>query len=242
MRPSIVIMTLSLASLSPLAFADLTFEQELRQGCAKVKTYAAQGKKFYDQKRYDQAIVQFKQQAAWSSFCRMNAKDGSTTFTESEIHTAFNNVGLSYAKVGQPQWARAWFDVYPEAKSSQFNLKQLPAPQKRSDLSGKYVRYAGFGQWQTLTVKRFTKTYQIDFNGLYMGARSLIYGPNMGIFHTTMPVNASKAQYRIRNCKIELSFKFDPASGQQIEVKETNTDDCGFGHNVSAQGIYLKVE
>ena len=232
----------TLTVLSPLCFGDTTFEQELRAGCAKVKNYAANGKKFYDQQQYAKAIEQFEQQATWSSFCSINVEDGGIAFTEHEISTAFNNVGLSYAKLGKPLWARAWFSVYLEAKSSQFNLQQLPAPKKSSNLAGKYVRYSGFGQWNTIEVKRTAKSYDIEFNGLYMGIRSLIYGPNIGEFQTTMPFNKTQANYRLDDCKIDLTFKFDPKVGQQIDVKETPYTNCGFGHNVSASGVYLKVE
>jgi hypothetical protein len=236
------LLSIGLFSLSTLSFADSAFEQELRSGCSKVQSYANNGKKFYDQKQYQKAIAQFEQQAAWSSFCALNVEDGGTAFSEAHITTAFNNVGLSYAKLGKPQWARAWFSVYPEAKSSQFNLKQLPTPKKSTNLAGKYVRYAGFGQWNTIEVKRASNAYQIEFNGLYMGLRSLIYGPNVGEFSTPMSLNKAQANYRVEDCRIDLKFGFSAKQGQYIQVDETNMMSCGFGHNVSAEGLYLKVE
>ena len=36
--------------------AELSYEQELQQGCAKLKQYANNGKKLYDQKQYKKAI------------------------------------------------------------------------------------------------------------------------------------------------------------------------------------------
>jgi len=236
------LFSIGLLILSTLTFADSEFEKELHSGCSQVQNYANNGKKFYDQKQYQKAIEQFKQQAAWSSFCAMNVEDGGTAFSERDITTAFNNVGLSYAKLGNPQWARAWFSVYPKAQSSQFNLKQLPAPEKPKNLAGKYVRYAGFGEWNTMEVKRTSNAYQIEFNGFYMGLRSLIYGPNLGGFSTRMPLNKIQTNYSVEDCKIDLKFQFSAQSGQQIVVNSSNPMSCGFGHNVSADGMYLKVE
>ncbi|WP_312585761.1 hypothetical protein [Acinetobacter sp.] len=236
------LFSIGLLILSTLTFADSEFEKELHSGCSQVQNYANNGKKFYDQKQYQKAIEQFKQQAAWSSFCAMNVEDGGTAFSERDITTAFNNVGLSYAKLGNPQWARAWFSVYPKAQSSQFNLKQLPAPEKPKNLAGKYVRYAGFGEWNTMEVKRTSNAYQIEFNGFYMGLRSLIYGPNLGGFSTRMPLNKIQTNYSVEDCKIDLKFQFSAQSGQQIVVNSSNPMSCGFGHNVSAEGAYLKVE
>ena len=236
------LLSIGLLSVSTLTFADSEFEKELRSGCSKVQSYANNGKKFYDQKQYQKAIAQFEQQAAWSSFCAMNVEDGGTAFSERDITRAFNNVGLSYAKLGKPQWARAWFSVFPNAKASQFNLKQLPAPEKPKNLAGKYVRYAGFGQWNTMEVKWASNAYQIEFNGLYMGLRSLIYGPNIGEFSTRMPLNKAQTNYSVEDCKIDLKFQFNAQIGQQIAVNSSNPMSCGFGHNVSADGMYLKVE
>ena len=236
------LLSIGLLGLSAHTFADSDFEKELRSGCSKVQSYANNGKKFYDQKQYQKAIAQFKQQAAWSSFCAMNVEDGGTAFSERDITTAFNNVGLSYAKLGKPQWARAWFSVFPNTKASQFNLKQLPAPEKPKNFAGKYVRYAGFGQWNTMEVKPVSNAYQIEFNGLYMGLRSLIYGPNMGEFLTPMSLNKAQANYSVEDCKIDLKFQFNAQIGQQIAVNSSNPMSCGFGHNVSADGMYLKVE
>ena len=54
-----------LLTVSTLASADDTFEQELRQGCAKVKSSANAGKKLYDHKQYQKALEQFQYQATW---------------------------------------------------------------------------------------------------------------------------------------------------------------------------------
>ncbi len=212
---------IGILTLSTLTFADSDFEKELRTSCSKVKSYANNGKKFYDQKHYQQAIAQFKQQAAWSSFCEMNRDEAKTSFSEQAITTAFNNVGLSYSKLGKPQWARAWFSVYPDAKSSQFNLKQLPPPKKDTQLAGTYVQHAGFGAWSTLKIVKQQQHYA----------------------NTTMPLNKTQAQYRSEDCKIDISFGFDAKLGSRAVLKQNSGDSgCGFGHNVSAAGVFLKVE
>ncbi|MFV5490313.1 hypothetical protein [Acinetobacter sp. ASP199] len=236
-----VILSLSLLACSTGAWADLSYQEELRLECAKVKNYAASGKKIYDQQQYQKAINAFKQQAAWAAFCQFNHEESGVSFSPQAISTAFNNVGLSYAKLGQNGWARAWFSVFPDMKSSQFNLKQLPVPKPSTNLVGEYVSYAGFGAWNTITVKQQKNAYYIEFNGLYMGPRSLIYGPNMGEFETHMPRQSKRALYRLEDCKIELKFGFDVKQGQYIQVDETKNTHCGFGHNVSSSGVYLRV-
>ena len=153
---------IGLLTVSTLASADDTFEQELRQDCAKVKTSANSGKKFYDQKQYQKALEQFQYQATWSSFCLMNQPESGVSLTERDVEIANNNVGLSYSKLGKPLWARAWFLRDAESKSSQFNLKQLPPPKQSATLAGKYVQYAGFGQWNQIKVKPLKNVYQIE--------------------------------------------------------------------------------
>lgn len=237
-----IILSCAVLAFSLPAFAYTSFEEELRSNCTKVKSYAASGKKLYDQKHYQKALAAFKEQASWSAFCEINKDNSAVSFSQQSISTAFNNVGLTYAKLGQYGWARAWFSVFPNMKSSQFNLHQLPAPKKSTNLAGTYVRHAGFGQWQMITVERAKNAYEIKFNGLYMGARSLIYGPNIGEFSTSMPLQNTQAVYRVDDCKIDLKFGFNTKLGQHIRVKETNNMSCGFGMNVSAEGVYLKVE
>lgn len=218
-------------------------EQEIKQECAKVNQYAQLGKKFYDQNQYTKALDQFKDQAAWSSFCLYNQDTSGTKLTEKDVVIANNNVGLTYAKLNKPQLARAWYLKDKEAKSSQFNLGQLPQPKLSNDFSGTYVSAIGFGQWNTITVKKKKSNYEIFFQGYYFPARGLIYGPNMGEFDTSMPSSKKHAEYRYEDCKITLDFKFKSTEGQVIDVKQSESQSgCGFGHNVWADGQYLKVE
>ena len=246
MISSMTLCTIGLL-VTPSSHAEISFEQALQQGCAKVKQYASTGKKFYDQKQYKKALAQFKNQASWSQFCMMNTDETSIQITERDVAIAYNNIGLSYAKMNQPMWARAWYLLNirneVEPKSTRFNLKQLPTPKPSTDLSGLYVRYAGLGEWNHLTVKKNKTSYQIEFEGLYMGIRSLIYGPNIGKFDTTMPLSKNQTVYRDEDCLIDLNFKSDTTSGNSIKVTQHDgASGCGFGHNVYADGVYLKVE
>ena len=104
MKISQLALIITCASATTVSFAETSFEQELQQGCAKVKQYALNGKKLYDQKQYAKAVKQFEDQAAWAHFCQMNAEESGIKVTDREIEIANNNVGLSYAKLGKPQW------------------------------------------------------------------------------------------------------------------------------------------
>ncbi len=220
----------------------MNFEQELQQGCAKIASSAQMGKKYYDQKQYAKAIEQFEYQAAWTQFCQLNAEDHKTTLTDRDVDVANNNVGLSYAKLDKPLWARAWFLRTPDSKISQYNLKQLKLPKIANQPTGMYVKSAGFGQWSTMTVSKTAKTYQIAFDGYYFGLGGLIYGPNMGSFETNMPLSANQAHFRYEDCKIDLKFGQDQY-GRKIEVQQNDpASNCGFGHNVYADGTYYQVE
>ena len=84
---------ISILPLSSFSFANSDFETELRSECAKVKSYANSGRKFYDQKQYQNALGQFQQQASWSAFCAMHSENSDVSFSENAITTAFNNVG-----------------------------------------------------------------------------------------------------------------------------------------------------
>ncbi len=237
-------LTISALVISGYSHADSAYDKELRQGCSKLEQYAAQGKSLYDQQQYTKARQIFQQQAAWSAFCASQAQqDSGVTVTARDTEIANNNTGLSYARSGQPLWARAWFQLNPQSGISQFNLKSLPAPGIASDLSGEYVRYAGFGAWNTLTVKKQAQHYHIRFDGLYMGARSLIYGPNSGQFETAMPLGKKHTVYQQSGCNIDLQFDYNASQGNLVSIKQNDRDsDCGFGMNVSSTGTYQKVE
>jgi len=229
--------------LLPLGHADFSIEQEIRGGCNKVKAYGLLGKKYYDQKQYKKALDQFQDQASWTSFCLLNQEDSRMKLSEQDVVIANNNVGLTYAKLGKPLWARAWFLLNPEATSSQFNLSKLPTPKASHSLSGQYIRSNRFGFWDTITVTKNQSYYEISYEGLYFPYRGLISGPNMGEFITYMALDQKKTTYKTEDCKIDLAFNFDKKYGQQILVKQSGiSPDCGFGYNVSSEGTYLKVE
>ena len=238
-----LIFSVILLGFNTLTNADSNIEKEIYEGCSKVKQYGLLGKKYYDQQQYSKALDQFKDQAAWSSFCLANNEVSGLKITERDVEIANNNVGLTYVKLNKPQWAKAWFLRDEETKSSQFNLSKLPAPKASDDLSGTYVSRSGFGQWDTISIKKSNHQYEVEFEGYYFGLYGLIYGPNMGEFGITMPLSAKKAKFTYEDCKIDLNFAFNTKLGQHIQVAENSGESgCGFGHNVSAQGTYVKVE
>lgn len=234
------LLPLLLMSLSPFAYAER--DALIIDSCKQLNTYASSGAKTYQKKNYQTALKSFKQQAAWTHFCALNEDVTAKPISREQLATAYNNVGLTYAKLNQPKWARAWYQIIADSPKSQFNLKQLPNTTTSSNKKGIYVRYAGQGAWNTVEVFDQNDHYQIGFAGLRMGIYAMIYGPNMGDFTIKMPKDAHQVEYHYENCIINLSFKKNQTQ-EYIDITQNQADaECGFGFGVYADGQYTKVE
>ena len=152
--PLKILLIYAMLLITAESHAENLYKSELKKGCVKIKQYRELGQKFYDQKQYQKALEQFKNQASWSAFCFSNAEESGAKISEKDIEIANNNVGLSYAKLNKPLWARAWFQIDKHSKISQFNLKQINESKQTTDLSGEYVNYAGFGEWDHISISK----------------------------------------------------------------------------------------
>lgn len=235
----------SLLLLGTLPTAHANSDQAIVDGCAKIGTYAQQGAQHYQQQRYQKALSAFEDQASWLEFCQQHTKLTHKPISDAQIDTAYNNVGLSHAKLGQVRWARAWYELAPKSKSSPYNLQQLPPVAAQPNKQGLYVRYAGQGQWNQLSVVSAGQAYQIHFDGLRMGFMGMVSGPNVGEFDTTMAKNQQQAVYTTSEdsgtCTITMRFLPATSSGERVQVTQKGASVCGFGFGVYAEGEYLKV-
>lgn len=231
-------LTLILFLMTPLlAHAEITEEEEAAN-CLKISEYSAAGAKFYKLKQFAKAREQYQQQAGWSESCGLD---------QDKIAMAYNNVALTYIHEGNFLKARAWLSILPNDKKSLFNLGKISgdintAVEKQSGKpQGLYWQYAGAGLWNSMTIKPKGKQYQVDFDGYYAGMMAMFYGPNLGEFSTVLAFNNGKAHYAMTgddgDCEYDFEIKKDG-----LTVNRTAGDSCGFGHNVSAEGNYQRVE
>lgn len=211
-------------------------EPDIEADCRNVGQYAVKGQAAYQNGDYARARDIFRDQVAWSEFCRQ--PEGATV-------TAYNNIALAYLRQGMWLKARAWLQLAPDDEKSRYNLSlmqpQLDAlPPPRSP-AGEYWQYAGYGNWNTLVVEPQGDRFAIEYSGLYMGAMALYYGPNIGEFSTVTAIRDRHAVYH-------QSAESDFGSACDVSMAFTDHDvtlatdgDCGFGHNVRAQGVYWRV-
>lgn len=210
-------------------------EQQLKADCKKIPHYAATGQKAYQSADYDKARDAFMSQVGWSESCQLS---------RGALATAYNNVALTYIKQKDFLKARAWLLIDEHDKKSQYNLglikTELNNLYKNNSPAGEYWQYAGKGAWNTISVVPKDRQYQISFSGLYMGMMAMYYGPNMGEFATLSPIKDGKAVYQDQEygngCLIEMRFKAD-----HVDL-DNKRHDCGFGHNVYADGEFLRVK
>ncbi|QCR37780.1 tetratricopeptide repeat protein [Nissabacter sp. SGAir0207] len=211
-------------------------EPDVEADCGKIGQYANAGQAAYQQGDFAKAREIFRDQVAWSEFCRQ-PRDATVT--------AYNNIALSYLRQGMWLKARAWLQLAPDDDKSRYNLglmqAQLDALPPPRGPAGEYWQYAGYGTWNTLVVKPQGQRYQIEYSGLYMGPMALYYGPNLGEFSTVTAIEGGHALYQQTAdsdfgsaCDISMAF-----SDQQVTL--STRGDCGFGHNVRAQGSYWRV-
>ncbi|WP_071870273.1 hypothetical protein [Atopomonas hussainii] len=230
--------TLLLLAISQLAYAEISIEQE-RADCLKIKSFAATGDKHYKLKKYSKARKQYEQQAAWSESCQLDV---------SQIATAYNNVALTYIHEADFLKANAWLEIEPNDKKSIFNASKISKKLKKSidDLAnnpeGQYWQYAGKSLWSTITVKKSDSKYHFNFNGYYAGLMAMYYGPNIGEFSTTLELINGKARYIMSEDDDYFNCTYDfTITDETLTVERISGDSCGFGHNVSAEGVYYKT-
>lgn len=206
--------------------------------CAKIKNYAAAGDKAYKAKQYEKARDSYTEQVGWSETCEL---------PDSLIATAYNNVALTWMRQGDYLKARAWLLIDEQDAKSQFNLalikdKIAALPQSASPV-GEYWEYAGKGMWNSYVVSAAGKEYKVNFDGVWAGLAAMYYGPNLGSLEGKTAIVNGQGVLQQRdgdndewgNCDVTLNFT---PRGLTTHV----TGDCGFGHNVSAAGDYIRVQ
>ena len=211
-------------------------EPDIDADCHKVASYAELGKNAYQRGDYPRAADIFRDQAAWSEFCGLDSQ---------ATATAYNNVALALIHAGELLKARAYLALAPQDSKSRHNLKLLQERlAKRAPLTGPggvYWQYAGRGVWNEVEVKPQDGRWLISYSGYYMPQMGLYYGPNMGEFTQTLPIEHDKAVYRQREpedvmaCDVAMQFGSD---GLDMHTE----GDCGFGFNVRAEGHFIRVE
>ncbi|HCT7986509.1 TPA: tetratricopeptide repeat protein [Serratia liquefaciens] len=211
-------------------------EPDIDADCLKVASYAELGKNAYQRGDYPRAADIFRDQAAWSEFCGLDSQ---------ATATAYNNVALALIHAGELLKARAYLELAPQDSKSQHNLKLLQERlAKRTPPigpGGVYWQYAGRGVWSEVEVKPQDGRWLIVYSGYYMPQMGLYYGPNMGEFTQTLPIEHGKAVYRQREpedvmaCDVAMQFGSD---GLDMHTQ----GDCGFGFNVRAEGHFIRVE
>ncbi|MFJ3004920.1 tetratricopeptide repeat protein [Serratia liquefaciens] len=211
-------------------------EPDIDADCHKVASYAELGKNAYQRGDYPRAADIFRDQAAWSEFCGLDSQ---------ATATAYNNVALALIHAGELLKARAYLELAPQDSKSQHNLKLLQERlAKRTPPigpGGVYWQYAGRGVWSEVEVKPQDGRWLIVYSGYYMPQMGLYYGPNMGEFTQTLPIEHGKAVYRQREpedvmaCDVAMQFGSD---GLDMHTE----GDCGFGFNVRAEGHFIRVE
>lgn len=233
MQLRFMLISLILLMQSP-AWAEIT-EQQIQADCAKIPAYARQGEKLYQSKQYAKARDAFLDQVGWSEQCNT---------PESDLATAYNNVAMTWIREGEYRKAQAWLMLMPEDRKSVYNLglikdKLQPFP---ATLQGEYWQYAGRGIWETMTVKPLQHNiYQVSFDGYYFGLMGIYAGPNIGGFDERVTLKDGKGVVDLKEedifaCKIALAFTADVLS-----VTTDDPQNCGFGHNVSANGEYRRI-
>ncbi len=213
-------------------------DERIKNDCAKVDGYAQAGTEAYRRGDRVRAIDEYTAQAAWSEFCRLPA---------AAIHTAYNNTALALIRSGEPLKANAWLALAADDRKSRVNLALIQPvlarlePALAATPMGNYWRYAGQGVWSVLSVMPQGNEWKITFNGYYMSAMGMYYGPNMGAFSVVQPINDGKAVYRQDAADGDPACQVNMAFSPGYLQLDTVSGDCGFGMNVRADGRFLRV-
>jgi len=121
------------------------------------------------------------------------------------------------------------------AKTGRQSHARAKVPQKTARLTGTYRNRSSEFKIQALGVNRL----HVQFNGTYQYKVNGQMTANTGTADGMATVKYNVATFTptdTQGCSIMLTF-----AGQKLIAKQTGSDaDCGFGHNVTADGTYTK--
>ena len=203
--------------------------------------------------RSDAAIQFFEQQAALAELADIGRQSKSRNIL---LHspcklalTAYNNLAVAYLNKHDYFQAHSWALVAmhcdKDNRAAQFNLRNIGRALKSwqwpKSPEGEYVQYAGRGTWESFIVEPSPPgNIHICFSGLWWG---LGEGPSgLGELTGTVPFHDNEAEYTTseftnKKCAISMRLYDD-----RLEVKQTGDEwDCGFGHNVTANGTFQRI-
>lgn len=228
----------------PFIFSSVIHGENISQECRSIPQLNEKGRILFKKKQFTEARMQYETAISYLEMCQ-NAiqlpKDPHA------LAIGYNNTALTYIKQKQYGKANAWLSLAPDAPQTRTNLRLIPKNKFKNQFEGKYWHYAGQSFWSSYTVKKLkNKQYQINFDGTYTPAFGAIWGPNIGIYqyttviknHTTTWTNPENTGNDV--CQIQLKF-----SSNTLTAKTQANDldsSCGFGHNVSADGTYQRVQ
>ena len=190
--------------------------------------------------RVDEAIKLFEQQAGFAELADIERQRSPGKLAL----TAYNNLAVAYMAKHDYLRARTWalvaLDYDKNNPATRFNMDKIEQAlrgwQWPSTPEGEYVLYAGRGTWESMIVERSSgNSVDFCFSGLWWG---LGEGPSgLGELKATVKVQNQEAKYTSDQCSISMHFYPD-----RLEVKQSGRDlDCGFGHNVTAEGTFQRV-
>ncbi|HKC63422.1 MAG TPA: hypothetical protein VKB86_07285 [Pyrinomonadaceae bacterium] len=121
------------------------------------------------------------------------------------------------------------------AKTKPSHSVSTKVPQKTARLTGTYRNRWSEFKVQALGVNRLHVRFDGSYQYKVRGELTANTGTGDGI--VTLKDNAATfVPEGTQGCSINLKFE-----GNKLIVKQTGSDaDCGFGHNVTADGTYIK--
>lgn len=247
-------------AINSTAHADWS-ENETQQlkFCTTLATINSQAEQHYKKAQYLQARKIWTEQVGYMESCLRLKEDpsdlakqiftakNSAYLSQNSLDTLYNSIALTYIKTHDYGKAKAWLSLAPKSAKTAFNLKLIPQHLTNNSVAGEYWMYAGLGTWQTYTVKAQTnQQYYIHFEGLYFGLNGLLYGPNLGEYDYQTKIQQQQSIWTYPDhlehefCRIQLKFQGDRLRAT-TSTNGSPDSSCGFGHNVTADGEYIKV-
>jgi hypothetical protein len=235
-----------------LVVVSVVAQDEINNPCFTYQQCSEMGTKDLKAGKIDEAIRLFKLQGTFAEVADIEQGDLDVSQGKTRSYSlrvlAYNNLTVAYMRKGNNLVARLWCHVAlrweKNNKAALLNLGQIQKGLEMANwvwpdsVEGGYLQYSGWGGWNILSVRRNGQgEYSISFFGAWNGQDPKSGPSGIGEFHTRVVIAGHSAVYRGDAgfpCTVQMDFSAD-----KVILKQDG--NCGFGHNVEANGIYERA-